>query len=105
LLISGVQAPLPSGVLVVDEPGRLGRLLPVPAVRQLRAGRQDLQLDPGPVHQPQPRVQLGAVPGAETARHDRAGLTQVHQQVDVVLGPVVRVHVDSHLASPPRSLG
>jgi hypothetical protein len=66
------------GVLVVDEPGRPGRLLPILAVRQLRTRRQHLHLDPGPVHQPQPGIQLGAVAGPDAARRARVGLAQVH---------------------------
>ena len=80
------------GVLVVDEPGRPGRLLLILAVRQLRTGRQHLHLDPRPLHQPQPGLQLGTAAGPEAARHDRAGLAQVHQQIDIVLGPVVRAY-------------
>jgi hypothetical protein len=95
-----------SGVLVVDEPGRPGRLLPVPEVRRLRTGRQHLQPHPGPVHQPQPGLQLGAAAGPQAPRRARVRLAQVHQQVEVVIGPVVRVYIDPHDANAlPRSRG
>ncbi len=66
---------------------------------------------PRPVHQPQPGRQLGAAAGPDAAHRARVGLAQVHQQIDIVLGPVVRVHVDPHnalilsLRWPSTSLG
>jgi hypothetical protein len=94
------------GVLVIDEPGRPGRLLPVLEVRQLRTGRQHLYLGPCPLRQPQPRLQLGAAAGSDAACRARVGLARVRQQIKIVIGPVVRVYVDPHdVLSSPRSPG
>jgi hypothetical protein len=93
------------GVLIVDEPGCLGRLSGVLGVGRLRAGRQQLQLNSGPVHQPQPGIELGAAASAEAAGRACVGPAQVCQQVDVVIGPIVRMHVDPHEINSPRSPG
>jgi hypothetical protein len=53
-------------------------------------------LDPRPVHQAQPSLQVGAAARADAARLARVGLAQVYQQIEELLGPVVRVHIDPH---------
>jgi hypothetical protein len=35
----------------------------------------------------------------------RVGLAQIYQQIEVLLGPVVRMHIDPHQVSSPRSRG
>jgi hypothetical protein len=61
----------------VDEPGRAGRLVRILAVGPLRAGGQYLHLDSGPVHQPQPSLEVGAAARADAARLARVGLAQI----------------------------
>ena len=67
-----------------------------PRVRQLRRRRQHLNVDTRPVHQPQPRIQFRAGPGADPALRGGVGSAEVHQHVEVGVGPVVSVHVDPH---------
>jgi hypothetical protein len=55
------------GVLAVDEPRRRDRLRCILGVRTLRTGGQHLHVNPGPVHQPEPRRQFGAAAGAHPA--------------------------------------
>jgi hypothetical protein len=84
------------GILVIHELGRGHRLVAVLAVRQLRRRREHLQVHPRSVHEPQPGVELFAIAGAHAALSAGVGFAEIDQQVEVVVGPVVGVHVDPH---------
>jgi len=93
------------GILVVDEPGCGHGLLPVLTMRELRRRREHLHAHPRSVHEPQPGVELVAAAGAHAALGVGVGPAQVDQQVQIVVGPVVRMHIDPHQVSSPRALG
>ena len=86
-----------SRVLVIDVAcggdGKVG----VAAVRQLRGGREHLEVDSGTIHQSQPRIEFCAVACADPSLGGGVGLAETDEHVEVVVGPVVCVHVDPHV--------
>jgi DNA-binding transcriptional ArsR family regulator len=50
------------------------------------------------------RTSVALTHAGRAARRARVGLAQVHEQIEIVVGPVVRVYVDPHSTlSSPRS--
>jgi len=85
------------GVLVVDVAGGRHRTLFVGGVRQLRRGRQHLQVDARAIHQPQPRVEFGAGAAADATLGGGIGFPEIDEHVEVGVCPVVRMYVDPHI--------
>jgi hypothetical protein len=69
----------------------------VRAVRQLRRRGQHLHIEACPIHQSQPRIEIGTTARADAALGCGIGSTEVDQYVEIRVGPVVRVHVDPHV--------
>jgi hypothetical protein len=86
-----------SGILIVDELGRGHRLPPVGGVRHLGSRGQDLHVNPGPVHQLQPRIELISATGTQATLRVRVGLAEIGHQVEIIVGPVVRMDIDPHV--------
>ena len=90
------------GVLVIDEPRRGDRLVAVVTVGELWGRGQHLHVHPRPVHQAQPGSELGTAAGAHAALGAGVGLAESDEHVQVVGGPVVRMHIDPHAWPPQR---
>jgi len=84
-------------ILVVDVAGRGRGSGFIVAVRQLRRGGEHLDVDACAIHQPQARIQFGATARADAALGCGIGSAEVDEHVEIRVGPVVRVHIDTHV--------